>query len=724
MIVLFGRTRRRGIFQECGAGSDKNLADVANFRRLSVGSMPHDDGDGISDEEKLDSDPQEAYTAVRSVVSIPKQAAEEAGENSKVAELKARRINAYPRLFSGVANKNPPDPGRFGTARIKLKPNPKIYRHREYQLQGDRAEAMRKFLAEFIERGWIEPSDSEWASPAFIVPKKEKGEWRLVVDYRSFDEQTEHDSYSLPLIDTILQKQQKKRIFTVLDLKDGYHQMPLHPDSRPCTAMSMPLGPMQSKVVPMGANNGNAALERMIEDLLGPVRDCADPSVDDIIIGSGTEDMTEDELMEAHEKDLRKVLSELDKHNMVCKSTKASLSVKKVQFVGHVVGHGQRHPMSGGLDSLHHWEKPQTISEPRSFMGFCNYYSGYVRMYAELSGPLHKMLQVGKFDGRKGRKKKLVWTPEAEYAFSRLKERLLGQLGLFLVDPDKGFVLRTDASDYAVGAVLEQVGDDRSHVPVAFWSRILAEGQRRTWTAREKETYAIVCALRKWSGHIGLQPVVVCTDHQSLQSWHKEHVDTPSGPAARRARWHETFAKFDLSVVYVPGKDNTVADCLSRWAYPAGKAWMDISSHGDAEETEEAKRIIEMEKAMKQEGVKCFVVMANRTDLAKFRGARVQDIREETLEQWMVAPVELVRSVLTEDWSDDYAASEHWGKYWNAVSAPPDDEWTLGLTEDGDKLFLNDKLLGPENRMEKLINHWHNAQLMHPGRDKMQQDLE
>ena len=151
---------------------------------------------------------------------------------------------------------------------------------------------------------------------------------------------------------------------------------------------------------------------------------------------------------------------------------------------------------------------------------------------------------------------------------------------------------------------------------------------------------------------------------------------------------------------------------------------MDISSHGDAEETEEAKRIIEMEEAMEQEGVKCFVVMANRTDLAKFRGARVQAIREETLEQWMVAPVELVGSVLTEDWSDDYAASEPWSKYWNAVSALSDDELPEGLTKDGDKLFLKDMLLVPENRMEELIDHWHNAQLMHPGRDKMQQDLE
>ena len=711
-------------FPRMGAGSDKNSADAASFRRLSVGSMPHDDDYGISDKEKSDSDPEEAYTAVRSVVSIPKQAAEEAQENPKVAELKERLINAYARLFSGVANNNPPDRGRFGTARIKLKPNPKIYRHRGYQLQGDRAEARKKLLAEFIERGWIDTSDSEWASPAFILPEKEKGEWRLVVDYRGLNEQTEHDSYSLPLIDTILQKQRKKRIFTVLDLKHGYHQMPLHPDSRPCTAMWTPLGPMQWKVVPMGAKNGNAAFQRMMEDLLGPVRDCADPFVDDIIIGSGTKDMTEDKLIKAHEKDLRKVLSELDKHNMVCKPTKASLFVKEVEFAGHVVGHGKRRSSPGKLAFLHHWEKPQTISELRSLKGFCNYYLGCVRMFAELSGPLHKMLQVGKFDGRKGSMMKLAWTPEAEDALSRLKERLLGQLGLFLVDPDRGFVLQTDASDYAVGAVLEQPWDDRSHVPVAFWSRILAEGQCRTWTAREKETYAIVCWLRKWSGHIGLQPVVVCTDHQSLQSWHKEHVDTPLGLVARRARWHETFAKFDLSVVYVPGKDNTVADCLSRWAYPAGKASMDISSHGDAEETEEAKRIIEMEKAMEQEGVKCFVGMANHTDLAKFRGARVQAIREETLEQWMVAPVELVRSVLTEDWLDDYAASEHWSKYWNAVSAPSDDKWPEGLTEDGDKSFLKDKLLVPENRMRELIDHWHNAELMHLGRDKMQQDLE
>ena len=118
-------------FPRMGTGSDKNLAKAGNFRRLSVGEARHDNEDSISDEGKSNSDAEGAYTAVRSVVWIPKQGAEEAKENPKVAELKERLINAYPRLFSGVANKNPPDRRRFGTAKIKLKPNPKIYRHRE-----------------------------------------------------------------------------------------------------------------------------------------------------------------------------------------------------------------------------------------------------------------------------------------------------------------------------------------------------------------------------------------------------------------------------------------------------------------------------------------------------------------------------------------------------------------------------------------------------------------
>ena len=90
------------------------------------------------------------------------------------------------------------------------------------------------------------------------------------------------------------------------------------------------------------------------------------------------------------------------------------------------------------------------------------------------------MLKGNREETKNGSKKALVWNKESDLAFQGMKQALLSAVGLHLVDPDRGFVLRTDASDYAVGAVLEQVLDDERHVPEAFWSRLLAEGQRRT----------------------------------------------------------------------------------------------------------------------------------------------------------------------------------------------------------------------------------------------------
>ena len=148
----------------------------------------------------------------------------------------------------------------------------------------------------------------------------------------------------------------------MLDLKHGYHQMPLHEDSKPCTEMSTLLDPTQWKVVPIGAKNGNAAFQRMMEDLLQHVRDCADPLLDDVIICLGTEDMTNGELIRAHKNDLRGVFGVSDKLSMVWKSTKASLFVTEVELAGHVVVHGQRVPNPGKLAALHQSGKPQTIS--------------------------------------------------------------------------------------------------------------------------------------------------------------------------------------------------------------------------------------------------------------------------------------------------------------------------------------------------------------------------
>ena len=101
---------------------------------------------------------------------------------------------------------------------------------------------------------------------------------------------------------------------------------------------------------------------------------------------------------------------------------------------------------------------------------------------------------------------------------------------------------------------------------------------------REQETYAIILALQKWESWIGLQEVLVLTDHKALESWSNEVLDTPSGPLGRRGRWHEIFSRFNLKVEYLKGEDNLLPDVLSRWAYPASQALADLTKHGSVQD--------------------------------------------------------------------------------------------------------------------------------------------
>ena len=186
-------------------------------------------------------------------------------------------------------------------------------------------------------------------SPAFPVKKKEAGKWRLVVDYRVPNAATIPDSYPLPRIEEILARQGHFKIWSVLDLKAGYHQVPLKAESRPITSMATPKGPRQWRVVPMGIVNGNAIYQRMMEWELDEF-DFADPYVDDVIIGSTGN--TREELICNHEADLRKVLEKFAKEKLVVNGAKAHMFVESVEFCGHVITCGTRSPSPKKLLSI------------------------------------------------------------------------------------------------------------------------------------------------------------------------------------------------------------------------------------------------------------------------------------------------------------------------------------------------------------------------------------
>ena len=193
-------------------------------------------------------------------------------------------------------------------------------------------------------------------------------------------------------------------------------------------------------------------------------------------------------------------------------------------------------------------------------------------------------------------------------------------------------------------------------------------------------------------------------------------MDTPSGPASRSARWQETLAKFDLTVVYVPEKDNTVADCLSRWAYPASKGMTEASAHGDGAEMAEAKKIIDMERKMGKGDVKYLVVMAAEAPLGRRVSRAVRVLAPEGAESNKHLFPE---SCLKNDSTEDYAKSEAFESAYRALTDPDDGQkWPKGLTEEHGKLYRNVRLLVPE-----LCEAWHHH-MMHPGVTKQALDLQ
>jgi transposase InsO family protein len=566
-------------------------------------------------EEELEALQAKFFDAVQEVeVSglIQGEESEWGEHQALVDELRAAIHRDYDStVLSGKFHWGPegaPIRGENCEAKIHLKQGAEARAQKQIRLTGERWAAMKEIAEGWVANGRAESCSGNWRHPSFPIKKKD-GKWRGVIDLKWLNSQCEEDSYPLPRIEDLLVKQAKASCFTVMDLKDAFHQMPVHPDSRRYTGTDSPIGMLQWRVLPMGWKNGVAFCQRNVETALRPVEDTTSGYIDDLLIG--TVRKVEDDtvtMLRQHDADIRRTLDALLKAQLVASGPKCKFFVKEVEWCGNILCDGVRKPMPGKLNAIAKWELPPTVTALRSFLGFCNYYSTFVQGFANMAARLLDKLKVGRVDGKKGSTVKLVWSEEEKADFEALKKALTSSLSLQVINPEWPFVLRTDASGFAVGAVLEQVprikgmptlADVQSAqtVPVAFMSRKLTTPQFKSWTTREKEAYAVVCALEKWAGWIGDNPVLILTDHKTLEAWATEIMEDPMGPSGRRARWHLTLSRFRLEVQYLPGKDNVVADGLSRWAYPASQAGPDVCWHGTKQDQEEMSKILAEEKA-------------------------------------------------------------------------------------------------------------------------------
>ena len=224
---------------------------------------------------------------------------EEKTENPLVEELREKIFQDYTgTVICEELRPNPPVRGKYGYAFIPLKEGATPQRCKPFNMHGERLEAYKKVTQDWWDHGFIErptKGGCEWLSQGFVVPKKsDTFPWRGVVDQRGTNSQTRKCNYPLPCIEDICVKQGANQMFSILDLKQAFHQQPMHPESRHLTCTYTPFGIFQWKVNVMGLMNASVQFQQMMDDRLEPVREMADPYIDDIVVGTRVEGGSEE----------------------------------------------------------------------------------------------------------------------------------------------------------------------------------------------------------------------------------------------------------------------------------------------------------------------------------------------------------------------------------------------------------------------------------------------
>jgi hypothetical protein len=391
-------------------------------------------------------------------------------------------------------------------------------------------------LQELLDKGFIHPSTSPYGAPILFVKKKD-GSLRMCIDYRALNKLTIKNRYPLPRIDEIFDRVHGAKVFSKLDLRSGYHQIRIQDQDISKTAFRTRYGHYEFMVMPFGLTNAPATFQRLVNDIFRPLLDnCVVVYLDDILIYSPD--------LATHQEHLRQVFEILRREKLYCKKSKCEFLKTSVEYLGHVISDQGIQVDPKKVESIVNWPVPKDVSALRSFLGLANYYRRFIQDYAKYTEPLNKLLR---------KDSEYLWNEDCQGAMDFLKEKLSSAPILRSADHSLPFQVTTDASDYAVGAVLSQEGR-----PVAYESRQMSPAEKN-YAVHEKELLAIVHALKTWRHYLEGQEFDVITDHQSLR-----YLQTQDKLNRRQARWVELLQAYHFNILYKPGKTNVVADALSR----------------------------------------------------------------------------------------------------------------------------------------------------------------
>ena len=403
-------------------------------------------------------------------------------------------------------------------------------------------------IQQYVEMGIAEECVSPWAAPLVLVRGRD-GSNRICIDYRGLNAVTKKDTHPLPKTAESLEALRSASVYSSLDLARAYHQVEVHPEDRDKTAFVTGRGHhLRFVTMPFGLCNAPGTFQRLMERVLcGLLGRCVLVYLDDIIVYSRTP--------AEHVDHLGQVLQRIQEHGLKLRPKKCALFQEEVCHLGHIIT-----PTGVAVDPnqvarVQGWEPPTDARQVKAFLGLAGYYRRYLPDYEKTVEPLARLTDIGRV---------FEWSPECQEAFLRLKKGLTEAPVLGYPQEEGRFILDTDASNEAIGAVLSQEQDGHERV-LAYGSRVLSK-EERNYCVTRKELLACVYFMRVYSHYLYGRHFLLRTDHAPLR-WLLGRKD----PRDQQARWMQRLSDFQYTVEHRPGKKHGNADALSRM--PAGKCF-------------------------------------------------------------------------------------------------------------------------------------------------------
>ena len=370
-------------------------------------------------------------------------------------------------------------------------------------------EALKKFIKEQLEKGYIRKSKSPYASASFFIKKKD-GKLRPIQDYRKLNQYTIQNKYPLPLIPELISQVKEANLFSKFDIRWGYNNVRIKEGDQHKAAFKTKYGLYEPNVIFFGLTNSPATFQAMMDHILQPWGDkWAEEDVykswymDDVLVVSKDK--------KKHQQATHELLDILEANDLFLKPEKLLWEQPQVDYLGLILEEGVTRMDPAKIAGIATWPTPTSVKQVRSFLGFCNFYRPFIYQFSHIARPLNKLTR---------KDTPWTWGERQQEAFETLRKRITSEPVLKQPQLDQQFEVEVDASGYAIGAVLMQRDKKGKRHPVAYFSNTLNEAEQN-YDIYTLELYAIVRALRHWRPFLAGSPhkVIIHTDHANLQYW-------------------------------------------------------------------------------------------------------------------------------------------------------------------------------------------------------------